>query len=1197
MFTLGKQNAITLIGAQLSGTSSGKSGNAGSGFAAYLQQISSFLGSNAGREVSGAQLVLPQSFNQFVSQIAETSLQINGNPVQENAQNLPVGRLASLNNLEQTTPVPPVSLKLVSSDGRVRLFKVTTFAVARPNQTDGFAGLQPQPTGEAATTGEGNVSLNALLSDNTLLNSVYPQGMAGKNGGNSQELPNAHSSNLNKNTVSNKKYEASSHTLKPGEENIPNGFSKVAGEPGVVGINPEAEPAMWLQVPVEDGRVVWLGLQPENGAGQQAAPMLAFAGNQLSLAQQGVPGLQVSQTGFSGPFAGENGWNITSGLNTSSGGAQVNPQPLTSTGKGQSSPNLTTGNIPQNRAENGKGVLLGAGWEAVNESEFSAGEISQLLKKGDVNGQVKIPVGATVDQSGLWQAAAPQPQTSGMNTVAGSGATSVTGQNIVQNEVPAATGNTVKYTPMQSGNIHTSGQVTPLESQATTPQSFVKNQVFSQPKVSVNSFSAQPQAGPANAAPTVSLTENQAAGQSSLTQGQPVEAPSKTVQSNNNQINGMTGSPDLPAGTTAVKSNGAVTRSSAGNNFGYSNVAANWGKSGEMTVQTENPSPEQPGQTKAETTLPTYRTENSSLAGSMQTARSPISLKTAGRQPETTGQNGTVKQAVRENQTNIDAGKNAASKTLEIPTSNNNSAPKISNNESASAGLQETTSHGQPAVSEAMTRNLDAALKNPSGILNYDPEGAPIPEKNSSPSQNMAAPNFNKGVEASGKETANLTKSTGPNPDSLRQIAKSVSSSFKETPNVAGSGQKEENPVQPNVKEEILVEHKKTSAEKPLISEPRPQHGRVTVGEMRASSNFTQPQMIATPPMEKTSAGNYTEAQPKLALFVRENGEWKPVDIRTRIENSADKNGNPQEDTVLKYTDKNASPIRLLAGLEGKRAMVQFQPKISHASNSENSLAENGKTDALAGKQVVNQLVGDGRVPQANHRQAIQPEPRPHSGMADSADDASVLSASGEKISPVADTSSANSHSGWEQVSSEKGVEGGLFKERAAHHSAMGNRPVSASAATTAVYTSLEEPMQMVKELARQMQGMLLRNGREMVLQLRPENLGLIRVRLRGDKEKMHARIETSAPEVQQLLQKHQTELIHRLAEQEISLENLEFSLLNSFKENKNGQSGLKGGNHSGHHLVSEEVETPENSPEMLQNPLKYGHSTFEYIA
>ena len=69
--------------------------------------------------------------------------------------------------------------------------------------------------------------------------------------------------------------------------------------------------------------------------------------------------------------------------------------------------------------------------------------------------------------------------------------------------------------------------------------------------------------------------------------------------------------------------------------------------------------------------------------------------------------------------------------------------------------------------------------------------------------------------------------------------------------------------------------------------------------------------------------------------------------------------------------------------------------------------------------------------------------------------------------------------------------------------------------------------------------------SKEVFIKLHPEHLGLVKLKLKMENEKLSGRIEVNSPDVHQLLVKNSKDLTQRLSELNVSLESLEFELMN----------------------------------------------------
>ncbi|MFZ0392048.1 MAG: flagellar hook-length control protein FliK [Calditrichia bacterium] len=139
----------------------------------------------------------------------------------------------------------------------------------------------------------------------------------------------------------------------------------------------------------------------------------------------------------------------------------------------------------------------------------------------------------------------------------------------------------------------------------------------------------------------------------------------------------------------------------------------------------------------------------------------------------------------------------------------------------------------------------------------------------------------------------------------------------------------------------------------------------------------------------------------------------------------------------------------------------------------------------------------------------------------------------------------------------------------------------------------------MIRELTRQIQSAVIHQKREIILQLKPESLGLIRMRLKMEDNRLSGRVEVASGEVHSLLSRHTPELLQRLQENNIQVERFDLEL--SGEAAGGGQEQAAGshqnnfGNKKGMALGFD--EKPLENLAVNKNSFKFSHSTFEYIA
>lgn len=160
---------------------------------------------------------------------------------------------------------------------------------------------------------------------------------------------------------------------------------------------------------------------------------------------------------------------------------------------------------------------------------------------------------------------------------------------------------------------------------------------------------------------------------------------------------------------------------------------------------------------------------------------------------------------------------------------------------------------------------------------------------------------------------------------------------------------------------------------------------------------------------------------------------------------------------------------------------------------------------------------------------------------------------------------------------------------KTAAHSAIPKAPIPAN---------LNQPAQIVEHIARYFQLSVNNRQQQMLLELRPESLGLIKIQLKMQDDRMVGRVEVSSPEVHQILMRHLPELTHKLQAMNIRLEQMDVSVMpdaanGSHQQNQAGNPGFgRGRNYGG-----ATGDVPREPAAEVQNRLKFQYSTFEYIA
>ncbi|MEJ2635711.1 MAG: flagellar hook-length control protein FliK [Calditrichia bacterium] len=142
-------------------------------------------------------------------------------------------------------------------------------------------------------------------------------------------------------------------------------------------------------------------------------------------------------------------------------------------------------------------------------------------------------------------------------------------------------------------------------------------------------------------------------------------------------------------------------------------------------------------------------------------------------------------------------------------------------------------------------------------------------------------------------------------------------------------------------------------------------------------------------------------------------------------------------------------------------------------------------------------------------------------------------------------------------------------------------------------------PTEFINAVAKQFQFAVSNNKQEMTVQLRPENLGLIKIRLKMENDHLSGRVEVNSQEVHQLLLKHTQELTQRLQQLDINLSNLEFELMNGGPDQQSQNSAHYTASGQGKYRqhFGSSTETKENYNIKMPHRLNLTNSTFEYIA
>ena len=144
----------------------------------------------------------------------------------------------------------------------------------------------------------------------------------------------------------------------------------------------------------------------------------------------------------------------------------------------------------------------------------------------------------------------------------------------------------------------------------------------------------------------------------------------------------------------------------------------------------------------------------------------------------------------------------------------------------------------------------------------------------------------------------------------------------------------------------------------------------------------------------------------------------------------------------------------------------------------------------------------------------------------------------------------------------------------------------------------LTQPMETISRIARAFRLALNRHGQEILMELKPEALGLVKIQLKMQEEKLTGKVEVTSPEVHRLVAQHLPELTQRLQEMHIKVEQVEVQVMNQQAENQtHQQTGQNRGSHPLAHSRPVSAEQTENSDQKMPDKLKFHYSTFEYVA
>ncbi|GAB4364546.1 MAG: hypothetical protein Kow0042_03190 [Calditrichia bacterium] len=146
---------------------------------------------------------------------------------------------------------------------------------------------------------------------------------------------------------------------------------------------------------------------------------------------------------------------------------------------------------------------------------------------------------------------------------------------------------------------------------------------------------------------------------------------------------------------------------------------------------------------------------------------------------------------------------------------------------------------------------------------------------------------------------------------------------------------------------------------------------------------------------------------------------------------------------------------------------------------------------------------------------------------------------------------------------------------------------------------SYAEQIEFINSLTKQLQMAVNRSQQEIILHLKPEHLGMVRICLKMKKDMLSGKVEIQNPEAYQLIHKHANELNQRLQELQVNVDKLEFELRDFSQKERSSQDR----EHFAAHLTARqdfEVGLEEKGMEgarRMSNRLMFANSTFEYIA
>jgi flagellar hook-length control protein FliK len=146
------------------------------------------------------------------------------------------------------------------------------------------------------------------------------------------------------------------------------------------------------------------------------------------------------------------------------------------------------------------------------------------------------------------------------------------------------------------------------------------------------------------------------------------------------------------------------------------------------------------------------------------------------------------------------------------------------------------------------------------------------------------------------------------------------------------------------------------------------------------------------------------------------------------------------------------------------------------------------------------------------------------------------------------------------------------------------------------IVTSFTDSLDFISTLSKQFQIAIKNQTKEVFIQLKPEHLGLVKLKLKMENEKLSGRIEVSSVDVHQMLVKNSKDLNQRLSDLNISLESLEYDLMDSSKERESDGSSRSSQQSQKSGMKFQNIHLNKDA-DLNQQKRVLGYNTFEFIA